>query len=289
MHGGKNEFQRLESEFGWSTKNNLDYRDGVWYSRSHHSGISFPTESFGECASLEQNSFWFSHRNDIIGRVIERLGNDFPIWDVGAGNGAVSAFLKSKAFETVSVEPSPLGAVNCAKMGVGIVACSFLEDLHLPSKSIKFIGSFDVIEHLSEPSLLLNEFQRILAPGGLVIVTVPAYQWLWSQTDSYAGHFSRFDKSSLTELFERSGFTEKYSTYFFSPLVLPVWLMRVVHDKLFRKSDKKVLLRSVSHLSGLKSKTVDKVLTTILKCEQTFLSKSAIPFGTSLLAVFESK
>jgi len=287
MRSNKHEFERLKSDFGWQVQEHLECREGVWYSKNKPSGISFPTESYEECSAIEQDSFWFSHRNRVIGSTIDKLGLDSCLCDIGAGNGAVSAFLNNKSLNTVALEPSELGAKNCLKRGIEPVVGSFLTDLSLPSGSIELIGSFDVIEHLEDPSKLLNECRRVLRPGGIMLVTVPAFRWLWSQTDSYAGHFTRYDKKSLSNLFKQNGFTEKYSTYFFSPLVLPVWIMRVLHDTLHRKSDEAIMRRSTNHLVGLRSKTINNLLKGVLKIEEYFLSFFSIPFGTSLLAVFE--
>jgi SAM-dependent methyltransferase len=282
------ELERLKEQFNWNSSSYLENRDTVWYAKAEGRPISFPPEAYEACAELEDDSFWFAHRNQLIWKMIQRFNISEPLWDIGAGNGAVSAFLMSKQIQTVAVEPSPIGARNCARRGLHTSICGFLEDIHLPTASLNSIGSFDVIEHLNDPGSFLKECRRLLPPGKLFIVTVPAFETLWSETDAFAGHFCRFNRNSLRNLFLKSGFQERYSTYFFFPLVLPLWFLRVLRERLFKSDTETISRRAASHLKSYESKYLAELLRCVLTGEAAWLGRHPLPIGTSLLGVFES-
>ena len=85
---------------------------------------------------------------------------------------------------------------------------------------------FDVLEHIEKPVDFLQTIRAGLAPEGLLYLTVPALDLLWSEEDVQAGHFRRYSLRSLTTEVESAGFEVRYATYFFSYLVLPILLLR---------------------------------------------------------------
>ena len=68
--------------------------------------------------------------------------------------------------------------------------------------------------------------------GGYLYITVPSYKFLWSEEDNEAGHFKRYTLSNLNRLLQESGFKSEYSTYIFSLLPIPIFLLRVLPEKI---------------------------------------------------------
>lgn len=106
--------------------------DGIYYSKST-SKISYPETGNDNYMQIEENSFWFSHRNKIISTVVSKYSKSKTFFDIGGGNGYVSKDLHTKGIETVLVEPGIIGAKNAKKRNVENVICSTLEDAQLKS------------------------------------------------------------------------------------------------------------------------------------------------------------
>lgn len=85
------------------------------------------------------------------------------------------------------------------------------------------VSAFDVVEHCADDALALSELARVLAPGGRMLLSVPAYQWAWSQHDVRAGHHRRYTKRRLDRLVEGAGLSVTRSTYAFGA-VFPLFL-----------------------------------------------------------------
>jgi SAM-dependent methyltransferase len=101
-----------------------------------------------------------------------------------------------------------------------------LEDAGFDAESLPSIGLFDVLEHIEDDSGFLHSIYRLLIPGGRFYLTVPAYRFLWSDADEYAGHRRRYTLKALTAILQQAGFSIEYSTYMFWPLIFPILLYR---------------------------------------------------------------
>lgn len=125
------------------------------------------------------------------------------------------------------------------------VVCSTLEHMDIPSASLDAIGMFDVLEHIEHEEDFLDDLFRVLKPGGMLYLTVPAHQWLWSQSDDFAQHFRRYSRARLLSLMG-GRFVQLYGTYFFAVLTLPVLLLRALpYRLLFKKGS--VLTSDAEH------------------------------------------
>ena len=198
--------------------------------------ISFPASGHRILATLEETSFWFNHRNDILLSAIHRFPPPGPILDVGGGNGYVSLALKRAGFETTVVEPGPDGARTARERGLRVIEAPF-QELSIEPGSVAAIGAFDVVEHIEDDQAALRGFYESLAPGGRVYLAVPAYSWLWSYEDKAAGHFRRYTVSRLKKRVVEAGFATLYATYFFACLVAPLFAVRTVPSALGLRRD----------------------------------------------------
>lgn len=117
-----------------------------------------------------------SHRSRWAVRVLadHHVGS---VLDIGAGSGGMAADLLAAGVDVIAIEPFREGARLVAALGVASVHGQ-LRDLSLPTSAVPAAGYFDVIEHIADPHPELSEALRVLEPGGLLLVTVPAFQWL---------------------------------------------------------------------------------------------------------------
>ena len=136
-----------------------------------------------------------------------------------------------------------------------------------------------MLEHLERPELVMSEVRRVLMPGGLLITTVPAHQWLFSDFDLSIGHFRRYSRKSLLKLLIENGFTSNKTQYLFLGLVLPAFFLRTLPYRLGRK--KKFQTPIYLNVAPNKAR---RLLQLILKVFFTFEGKLPLPLGLSLIS-----
>ena len=139
--------------------------NGIYYSKSD-SSISYPEEGNENCFQIEQDSFWFNHRNNIIAESVLKHSAKKVFFDIGGGNGFVAKRLQDDGIKTVLVEPGKTGVINAYKRGIKNVLCSTLEDAGFPPKRIDSVGLFDVVEHIEDDYAFLNNINKYLKDGG---------------------------------------------------------------------------------------------------------------------------
>ncbi|MBX3204376.1 MAG: class I SAM-dependent methyltransferase [Labilithrix sp.] len=263
---------------------------GIWVPTEHGSAvsISFPEAGYDACFDLEDASFWFSHRNEVLSAALELHPFDGPFLDVGGGNGAVSRRLEADGIRTVMLEPGRDGARNARARGLPTVVCATLEQAAFASESFGGAGLFDVIEHVEDDGALLRAVRRVLRPNGVLAVTVPAYAWLWSAEDEAAGHHRRYTSTGLGRVLERAGFAVEYATYFFAPLTLPILLARSLRYRLGRRPSQEVWDEAGRHHTP--SRGARTAMELLLGPElRRIRARKTMPFGTSCLALARAK
>jgi SAM-dependent methyltransferase len=246
--------------------------------------VSFPDYGHGECFAMEDDSFWFQHRNECIYRALVRHPFEGPIVDIGGGNGAVACDLVRRGIPTILVEPAPDGAHNAKRRGLRDVVCATLDQAAFEPNSFGAAGLFDVIEHVKEDIRLLRSVHHVLRPGGIVCITVPAHTWLWSANDHHAGHLRRYTERSLFAALSEASFTVRYSTYFFAPLVLPLFLLRSLRHRLRPRTLES--MKEAANDEHSPSPHVRRVMDALLAPEGRRIGLGRrIPVGTSCLVV----
>jgi SAM-dependent methyltransferase len=205
--------------------------DGIWVARER-TDISYPDEGNQNCLAVEENSFWFEHRNRCIVELMRAFPPDGMVFDVGGGNGYVALGLKQAGIPTVLVEPGRQGAFNARRRGIETVVCASLEDAGFLPGSLPAVGLFDVLEHMPDDAAFLSRLQDLLQDAGRLYLTVPSGPILWSADDVYAGHFRRYTLSSLSAALEAAGFAVEYATSIFTLLPPLIGLGRSLPSRL---------------------------------------------------------
>jgi SAM-dependent methyltransferase len=244
--------------------------------------ISYPADGNAVCFLVEDDSFWFRHRNRCIVEAVTQFPPSGQILDIGGGNGWVARGLIDAGFRTALLEPGAEGAANArTHRRIPEVINAPLEEANLAKASLPAAGLFDVLEHIEDDAGFLAKVANLLQPGGYLYLTVPAHRWLWSLADVDAGHFRRYTAEGLRTHFERAGFDVQYLTYFFEALVLPVLLLRTLPYAvgLARRADPRM-----EHTGG--SEKVSSRVERLLKREINVISKRrTLTTGTSCLLV----
>lgn len=258
---------------------------GIWVN-SVNEMISYPEEGNQTYFDIEDNSFWFRHRNSVISFLVKKFSPDEVFFDIGGGNGCVSKAIQSIGIQTVLIEPGESGARNAKKRGIKTVIQSTFENANFFPESIQSAGLFDVLEHIQEDYDFLMKIHHFLKPKGTIYLSVPSFSFLWSEEDQIAGHFRRYTRASLFEVLNKAGFDVKYYSYFFSFLVLPVFIFRAIPSflKLRTNSSKQLIQKEHSEGSGLSKALLQKILNLELRwirnLKQIWLGSSLIVVAT---------
>ncbi len=233
----------------------------------------------------EDSHWWFIGRRRIVLGFCRRLLPLPPvlILDIGCGTGATLKRLESLGNATgvdISAE-----AVRCSrKRGCRDVRLMEEEDrLPFPDSSFDLLVALDVIEHIDDDLGALTEYRRVLKPGGRLLLTVPAYRWLWSHHDDLNRHRRRYRIGPVRRLLGEAGFAVRRSTYFCSLLFLPVALVRLIS----RGLEKLLGFRREGFEFTIPPDFVNRLLGLVFSSEALWLRRAKFPFGSSILAVGE--
>lgn len=256
--------------------------EGIWFARDRPP-VSYLEGGNEMCFDLEASSFWFAHRGDCVALAVRNFPPVGPIFDVGGGNGYVSARLMREGFAAVVLEPGVAGARNAARRGVAGVICATLESAGIRPGSLPAVGLFDVLEHIGHESAFLAQLHAALKPGGRLYLTVPACNGLWSHDDVVAGHFRRYTLGRLHATLAQAGFRVNYSSYLFSILPPALWLLRSL-PSLFGRRALAAQTYHKLHRPRLPGATAG-----VWRWERSRIAaRRRIPIGTSCLVVAEN-
>jgi SAM-dependent methyltransferase len=229
----------------------------------------------------EDRHWWYRGRRTVLDGVIAGLGlpADPRILDAGCGSGRFMVEL-AKLGSVTGVELSDTSVSLARERQLGDVVAGSVLEMPFPEDSFDLAVSLDVIEHLDDDLAALRELRRAVAPGGALLVTVPAYQWLWSGHDEINHHHRRYTRRSLQRVAEQAGWQQVRTTYFNS-LLLPVAILLRVLDRFSTKTTESSLDLWIP------PEPLNWVLERPLALEAALIARGGrIPAGLSLLAVF---
>jgi SAM-dependent methyltransferase len=227
----------------------------------------------------QQDNWWFKARKEIVHSIIDKYiqGTNNNILEVGAGYGIMTEMLKEYGTVT-AIEPYPDAAKYLGK-ALGIKTHKGTLDTFKTKEKYNIVAMFDVLEHIEEEGEAYIHLHEVLEDKGLLILTVPAYKFLWSEHDKLNNHYRRYSMQDLTFWINivHDWFTVKKLTYF-NTLLFPLALL----DKLWFSKNKQS-----SALNP--SKLVNTILYNIFKLEKILLSYINLPFGVSILLIAEKR
>ncbi len=229
----------------------------------------------------EDRHWWYRGRRRVLDTVLDdlSLGAGARILDAGCGSGRNMIEMARRGTVT-GVELSAPSVERARQRGAGEVIEGSILQMPFADASFDLAVSLDVIEHLEDDLGALRELRRVVAPGGALLVTVPAYGWLWSGHDEINHHQRRYTRRSLQSVAERAGWKQTRTTYFNS-LLLPVAILLRVVDRFNRKPTESSLDLWVP------PEPLNRTLEVPLRLEAAMIGRGGrIPAGLSLLSVF---
>lgn len=250
---------------------------------SDGSNVSYPDGGLEVLGLDGGHGFWFDHRFEAVLDLLKQRAVT-SLWDIGAGTGSMAVRLNQAGIDVVAVEPLKAGAEASARNGITSF-CGTLEDIGLPDDCLPAIGLFDVLEHLERPEELLKEAHRVLQPNGILVVTVPALQWLWGDEDDVAGHYRRYRRPSLDETICAAAFHPLASHYLFASLVPVAALLRALPYSLGRRKSEADVLAKIRRQLNTPA-PVNRGMRGLLRAERALSKTIPLPVGLTIAAVF---
>lgn len=224
-------------------------------------------------SSIEQPDYWwYRARADLLHAALGKyLGRPTLMLDVGSADGPSVGWTRG-GHRSVAIDVDARGL----RPGEGVQASALA--LPFADETFDMVGAFDVVEHCEPESQAMGELVRVLVPGGRLLMSVPAYQWAWSDHDVQAGHHRRYTRDRLLEAVERAGLVVVRSTYAFAA-VFPFFVAERVARRL-RRTDS----RHAKRLTPVPA-ALDSVLTGLSRWESRVIRSHDLPFGSSVFLV----
>jgi len=228
---------------------------------------------------VEHSYWWHVGRLAIIKKQLQKLTSkglpkNAKILNIGAGTGGTIPTLE--AFGKVTNLDSSKDAIAFLKKSG--YSADLAGGISLPYKDNEFdaVVAFDVLEHIKDDSEALNEWCRVLKPNGFMVITVPAYQWLWSAHDEAMHHFRRYSRRALKSLFDNLPVITQKASYmivFSFPLIAAHRILLERDSHSFKTSFVKV------------PQTINRLFIFLLSLESKAQKWLNFPFGTSVMLI----
>ncbi len=229
----------------------------------------------------EDRHWWYRGRRNVLDVALCRLAlpERARILDAGCGSGRNMVEL-ARYGEVTGVELSATSVAVARGRGVGEVVEGSVLEMPFAEDSFELAVSLDVIEHLEDDEAALKELRRVVSPGGALLVTVPAYQGLWSRHDEINHHHRRYSRRALVDAAAAAGWSCERTTHFNS-LLLPVAIALRAVQPLNRSG------RESSLDLWIPPAPLNWLLEQPLNLEAALIGRGVrIPAGLSLLALF---
>lgn len=190
-------------------------------------GSALKETAYREHYEVEDRHWWYRGRWAVVEALLSRmkLPSDPEILDAGCGTGGNLQKFGELGVAS-GVEPSSEAVGFCRERGLPRVHQAGLESLPFEDGSFDLVAATDVIEHVAAEQEALRELRRVAAPDGVLLLTVPAYMWLWSSEDVKLHHHRRYTRRRLEGAVREAGWEPRFATYFNSILLPPIALAK---------------------------------------------------------------
>ena len=231
---------------------------------------------------FERWHWWFRGRRRILESVLRAeigAGGARRILSVGCGPAEGLDWLRDFASPGGRVIGLDVDVTHATPRPDGVLyVIGRLEAAPLDTGLADAVVALDVLEHLEDDAAGLRDTARLVRPGGLLLVTVPAFESLWGSHDVVSHHRRRYTRAGLLDVFARAGLARPRVTYFNSLLFPPVAAVRWAR-RMFGLAE-----RARSDFDNARPGAVNGVLEEVLAAERFLIPRLSLPLGVSLLA-----
>jgi SAM-dependent methyltransferase len=241
-------------------------------------------ELYDELSQVEDKHWWFQARRRIVWSLVQRfveggVERRLRICELGCGTGGNLTALSTR-HDVMGVECSELAlAYARRKLGGRVRQGSLPHEVDLPSNSFDVVLLTDVLEHIEDDVRSAETALRLVQPGGIVVATVPAYQWLYAPRDTQHQHVRRYSKEQFRALWALDVAEIVLLSHYNTLLFAPAMAMRLAS---------KYLVDEGTPPSGdlrVPMQPVNRLLEHTMASESNLLGRVPLPFGLSLVVV----
>lgn len=235
-------------------------------------------QKYDDLFKLGSTHWWTQGRIKIFDCIISKYSKKgADILDIGCGVGTNYEML-GRHGNVSCLEYSRYAIDYCRQCGMNNVVEGGINSIPYGDNSFDVVTAFDVIEHVEDDKAAVSEMIRVCKNGGIIVITVPAYMFLWSYNDVFNHHKRRYDREQIVNLVKGSiNMHIEKVTYFNMLLFVPIVVLRRI----------KSLIKKDKLLPDLKptNPVINKLLFWIFSFERHLIRRLGLPFGVSLLIV----
>jgi SAM-dependent methyltransferase len=229
-------------------------------------------------SEVESFHWWFVVRRKLLKSILSSISvqkNSLTL-DIGCGAGSNLRALMSTGLDVIGLDRSIYALSLIRSKEKFPLLVGDLNDLPIKAKSVGLIIAMDILEHLDDDSNGIIESYRVLSKGGIMFITVPAFNFLWGIQDIVTGHKRRYSRKEIKNKLKVAGFDVLKSSYFNFFLFFPIFIVRRFIKLLGLK------IRSENELN---SPLLNFMLKTVFSLEPYLLKYFPFPIGVSIFCV----
>ena len=229
-------------------------------------------------AKVESFHWWFAGRRKLLKSILSSVGvqkNSLTL-DIGCGAGSNLRALMSAGIDAIGLDRSIYALTLVRSKENFPLLTADLNNLPIKAKSVGLIIAMDILEHLEDDGNGIIESYRVLSKGGIMIITVPAFNFLWGVQDIVTGHKRRYSRKEIKNKLKAAGFDVLKSSYFNFFLFFPILIARRIIQLLGLK------IRSENEVN---SPLLNFMLKTVFSLEPYLLKYFSFPVGVSIFCV----
>jgi SAM-dependent methyltransferase len=233
---------------------------------------------YDQMAEMDQRHWWYVARRKVLAALIKRRARPPAagrLLEIGCGTGhnldMLSQFGSVDALEV----DDTARALAENRLGKPVFSAPLPELEGIPQREYHLVAAFDVVEHIPDDEAAIQSIARLLRPGGKLVLTVPAHQWMWSAHDVVNHHYRRYSRAGLKRLIDGSPLKLETIGYYNS-LLFPAALAERLASKLRGKDDADL---------SLPPAPLNQALERVFAAERALIGRFPLPPGLSLFAV----
>lgn len=241
----------------------------------------YNAQSLNNLYISENKHFWFIARKEFILKQMKKvIDSSSKILEIGAGTGNVARYLMQHGYNNIAVGEMHFNGLKYAKE-YGIKECYQFNLLDTPFENeFNTICMFDVLEHIEDDDLALQNVYKSLTNNGNIILTVPSHMWLWNRDDAIAGHKRRYTKKVLIDKLHNNGFEILDASYFFMAIIPLLYLRTILN-----RDDKSKIKNEEFHNDISMNPLLSNILLFISRLENKINNFLPNFFGGSLFII----
>ena len=235
-------------------------------------------EVYEAMAEHDERHWWYRARRQVVAELIRRkvsLPEGARLLEIGCGTGHNLTMLgEFGSVDALEVDPIARGMAE-KRLGRTVLSSPLPALDGLPDDTYDMVAALDVVEHISDDTAALEGIARVLKPGGKLLMTVPAHQWMWSAHDVVNHHQRRYSKGGFKRLVDKSPL-QLDSIGYLNSLLFPLAMAQRLGSKITGKEDANL---------APPAEPINQVLERVFALERRVIGRVPLPPGLSQFAV----